>query len=34
VRLEKPPEESLFDRIMGTLLGKLRGTMRMPLPTA
>ena len=34
VKLDKPPEESLFDRIMGTLLGKLRGPMRLPLPTA
>ena len=34
VRLDKPPEESLFDRIMGALLGKLRGPMRMPLPAA
>ena len=34
VKLDKPPEESLFDRIMGALLGKLRGSMRMPLPAA
>lgn len=34
VKLDRPPEESLFDRIMGTLLGKLRGPMRLPLPTA
>ena len=33
VRLDRPPEESLFDRIMGSLLGKLRGPMRLPLPT-
>ena len=34
VKLDKPPEESLFDRIMGTLLGKLRGPMHLPLPAA
>jgi hypothetical protein len=31
VRLDKPPEESLFDRIIGGLLGKLRGGGRQAL---
>jgi hypothetical protein len=31
VKLDEPPEESLFDRIMGGLLGKLRMSGRTPL---
>jgi hypothetical protein len=30
-RLDAPPEESFFDRIMSVLIGKLRTPMRMPL---